>query len=304
MIVDPDEGYRNKAKAFFESAMMGYPVMLESNPIEAINTMHNLTGPTIFFIAFDIPDMDGHRFIKHIKKSFRFSKFCYLLVEDEGHEVIAPILEEGILSFTKIPPKNGDPYNLGVLIAAATKYGELHLVEEVADPLTGLYGRDYGASVWKRDFARAALNKTTTCCIFADMNHLKLVNDTYGHVAGDIAIKAVAESIQSHVRGSLDYVIRYGGDEFVIILPDTKMGRGIEVLKRIEAHVNELLIDIGSGVSFHASISTGLSVLRPGNMGKDAADEFLKLVSRADRKMYENKAAYKATQPKLPYVKG
>ena len=296
VIVDPDEGYRTASKAFFESEMVGYPVLLESNPIEAINTMHNsLTGRAIFCVALDTPDMDGHRFINYIKKSFRFPKFCLLLTKDEGHDVIAPILEDGILSYTKINPQNPNPYNLDVYFKAFMKYGEQKLVEENTDPLTGLYGRNYGASVWKRDFARAGINKTSTCCIFADMNHLKMVNDTYGHRAGDLAVEAVAKAIQANVRGSLDYVIRYGGDEFVIILPDTKVARGSEIQKRIEEQINQMLIDLGDGVSFHASISTGLSVLRPGNMGKDAADEFLKLVSRADRKMYINKAAYKAS---------
>lgn len=295
VVVDPDEGYRTASKAFFESEMVGYPVLLESNPIEAINTIHNsLTGPAIFCVALDTPDMDGHRFINYIKASFRFSKFCYLLVKDEGHDVVAPILEDGILSYTKVNAENPNPYNLGMYFKAFMKYGEQKLVEESTDPLTGLYGRDYGISVWRRDFARALLNKTTTCCIFADMNHLKIVNDTYGHIAGDLTVKAVAKAIQANVRGSLDYVIRYGGDEFVIILPDTKMSRGAEIQNRIQEHINQMVIEIGDGVSFHASISTGLSVLRPGNMGKDADDEFLKLVGRADKKMYANKAIYKA----------
>jgi len=100
-----------------------------------------------------------------------------------------------------------------------------HLFEEahrlsIIDPLTGIYNRRHFMALVQQEYQRACRYKRPLSIIMLDIDHFKRVNDTYGHLAGDQVLRVIALKIQDHLRES-DFIGRYGGEEFVILLPET-----------------------------------------------------------------------------------
>jgi diguanylate cyclase (GGDEF)-like protein len=92
--------------------------------------------------------------------------------------------------------------------------------QSICDPLTGWYNRRYMEETLEREIRRAARNEGPLAIIMLDIDHFKEFNDSFGHEAGDVALQDLCQTLRTHVR-SEDVACRYGGDEFVLILPDT-----------------------------------------------------------------------------------
>jgi diguanylate cyclase (GGDEF)-like protein len=143
------------------------------------------------------------------------------------------------------------------------------------DPLTGARLRGAGTLEMQREVARASRTGQPMSLAFVDVDHLKTINDTHGHAAGDRMLVEVAGMLRSHLR-SYDLVIRYGGDEFVCVLAGM---RRQEAEARLE-HVNAALATAPE----HGSVTVGVVDLRP--------DESVEsVVSRADVALYEKRRA-------------
>lgn len=95
-------------------------------------------------------------------------------------------------------------------------------IEAIRDPLTGLYNRRYMQVSLKREWARAERHNHSVTIIMLDLDHFKAFNDTYGHDAGDIVLKEIGALLQRHVRTE-DIACRYGGEEFLLILPEVNL---------------------------------------------------------------------------------
>jgi diguanylate cyclase (GGDEF)-like protein len=118
--------------------------------------------------------------------------------------------------------------------------------------------------------------------IFADIDHFKSVNDTYGHLAGDRVIKIVAGCLKKELRES-DHLARYGGEEFAAILPETDKDDAWMVAERLRKAIDSLRIAHGDGF-IHVTMSFGIALLKPGE--KISLDE---LISKADSVLYNVK---------------
>jgi diguanylate cyclase (GGDEF)-like protein len=115
-------------------------------------------------------------------------------------------------------------------------------VQAVRDALTGLYNRRYMEQALEREVMRASRNRRMVGVIMLDLDHFKLFNDTHGHEAGDLLLRAVGDYLVTHVRAE-DIACRYGGEEFVVILPEAALemarSRAEELWKGLQAlHVN------------------------------------------------------------------
>lgn len=151
------------------------------------------------------------------------------------------------------------------------------------DPMTGLYNRRFLEEYAETMVASAERRKVTIGVLMCDVDHFKHVNDTHGHDVGDMVLKDVAAMLTKATRTS-DLVIRYGGEEFLVILQDAMRDSAMEVAERIRAAVEGLSIRTGRGV-LQRTISVGVAEF-PG----DAADLW-RVVRLADLALYRAKAA-------------
>jgi diguanylate cyclase (GGDEF)-like protein len=108
----------------------------------------------------------------------------------------------------------------------------------IRDPLTGLLNRRIMETVLKREFRRAQRYKSPLSLAFLDLDDFKIINDRYSHECGDALLKYVAEQLTEITRDS-DVVARYGGDEFVIILPGIPSQEALKLLQRLQQHFRE-----------------------------------------------------------------
>jgi two-component system cell cycle response regulator len=155
----------------------------------------------------------------------------------------------------------------------------------VTDGLTGLHNRRYLDSHLHTLFDRAVARRRALSVMITDLDRFKSVNDTYGHDGGDDVLREFARRLRKNVRG-IDLACRYGGEEFVIVMPDTDAGIAEKVAERIRAEIAHTPFVIGKdGRSLDITISIGVSSLRRG------ADTVEDLMKRADLALYEAKTA-------------
>ena len=122
------------------------------------------------------------------------------------------------------------------------------------DPLTGIFNRRHFMSLMARELNRAERYGTTFSFLILDIDHFKRINDTYGHPVGDEAIKAMAGAASKHLRPT-DVIGRFGGEEFVVLLPHTDEPGAIIAAERIREAVAQVMVEAGDKVvTFTVSI--------------------------------------------------
>ncbi|MDQ3552906.1 MAG: GGDEF domain-containing protein [Chloroflexota bacterium] len=124
------------------------------------------------------------------------------------------------------------------------------------DPLTGLYTRNHLYSAIEREISRATRTGRGFCLLMLDLDDLKTVNDTYGHPVGDRVIRAITDLIRRSIRES-DLAARYGGDEFVVVLPETEVTGALTVAAKLRADVAALIVRVDTR-TIRTSVSVGL----------------------------------------------
>lgn len=124
------------------------------------------------------------------------------------------------------------------------------------DPLTGLANRRYFQNVLSREIEVVARSGEPALLLMLDIDHFKHVNDTYGHPAGDVVLQAVAKTLAKCIR-TMDTVARFGGEEFVIILPSCQGHYGHQVAERIRESVSALRVSLPTGISVRVTLSIG-----------------------------------------------
>lgn len=124
------------------------------------------------------------------------------------------------------------------------------------DPLTGLANRRHFNAVLEREIAVVARSGESTLLLMLDIDHFKKVNDTYGHPAGDRVLQVVAKCLGDCVRPK-DTVVRYGGEEFAVILPDCQVSFGRVVAERMRKMIESLSINVAPTVDIKVTISIG-----------------------------------------------
>lgn len=150
----------------------------------------------------------------------------------------------------------------------------------ITDPLTRIMNRR-GITVGLLDaMAHAERYRTPLTVAMVDIDHFKEINDTYGHEAGDRVLKNVAEILSDALRMP-DKVGRYGGEEFLIVLPHTTLAQGSKIVERIRASVSKKIFDQGAKKA-HVTISVGVTQFKPG-------EDLEQLMSQADKAMYDAK---------------
>jgi diguanylate cyclase (GGDEF)-like protein len=157
------------------------------------------------------------------------------------------------------------------------------------DALTGLFNSRMFNEVWQREHSNCERDRGVYSLFLIDMDKLKVINDTFGHEAGNSAITLVARCLQRSIRGT-DCAARFGGDEFVVLLPGASPEVAEAVVKRVRNNVYKTTLDLRSRM-IRCSVSIGV-VAYP----KDGRD-MRELMSIADRRMYRDKELRRSPGP-------
>ncbi len=154
-------------------------------------------------------------------------------------------------------------------------------MESIHDPLTGLYNRRYMETSLERETSRARRNNSPVGLIMLDIDHFKIFNDTHGHEAGDVVLQELGALLRSNLRGG-DIACRYGGEEFLLILPDATLEATQKRAEELLSRIRELQITY-QDMTFHITISAGVAALL--NHGLDVQNT----VNAADTALYQAK---------------
>lgn len=155
-----------------------------------------------------------------------------------------------------------------------------------SDALTGLTNRRHFEAFLNTEWRMGARNRTPLSLLFLDVDDFKKYNDNYGHQAGDICLQRIAAVIKSCVHRSHDLCSRYGGEEFVVLLPDTSQESAIRIAENIRTSIErENLPHAYSRAASHVTLSIGIATVTP----QKRVNQNL-LVEMADRALYGAKA--------------
>lgn len=153
--------------------------------------------------------------------------------------------------------------------------------EALVDPLTGLFNRR--AMDTHLDELMAIEAGTPLSVVMVDIDYFKRINDTYGHAVGDVVIRNVAETMRNCIRGE-DFAVRYGGEEFIVLLPDTPLEGAFKVAETIRTRIESLRL-----VRRHDNFSLGPFTVSLGVAARRLEDTRESLVQRADKALYQSK---------------
>lgn len=162
----------------------------------------------------------------------------------------------------------------------AERLGVLRQAERnaITDALTGLRNRHWMQDMFERELRRARTDDLDLCLMMADVDRFKQLNDEHGHVVGDRVLASIADSLREHLRPT-DLIVRFGGDEFAILLPGTSLDEATVTAERIREHFSRHAIpDLPEIVT----VSIGLT-------SANKHDDLDRLIERADGAMYDAK---------------
>jgi len=234
----------------------------------------------------------------HMVDGITTPEICYAFRAPEGggqRHLCFPIIQSGavgsVLQLVSTPQDQQrlfelEPY-INVYLREASPVLETKRLMEtlreanLRDPMTGLNNRRFLEEYVETLIGNVQRKKTTLAILMLDLDYFKMVNDTYGHDAGDAVLKALAKVLKQSVRGS-DMVIRYGGEEFLIILQESQGHNADQVAEKIRLSVEQLKTQV-AGVVIQKTISIGVS-----DFPTDS-DTFWQAVKYADVALYRAK---------------
>jgi len=180
-------------------------------------------------------------------------------------------------------------FGLALVGRALTSSYNIIKKQAVMDSLTGIPNRRSFSESIKREFSRSLRDKESLAIIMCDIDNFKDYNDTYGHNAGDECLKTVAQTIAGSLKRPGDFCSRYGGEEFVVILTNTRRNGAMEVAERMRERIERNGISHkNSAVSDVVTISVGVAVLADLSVGT-----YEELIKYADDAMYRAKRSGK-----------
>ncbi|NQV20509.1 MAG: PleD family two-component system response regulator [Rhodospirillales bacterium] len=248
-------------------------------------------GFDLAILSFDLPDTDGLALCGQLRSMARTRQMPILImVEGFQEEMLIKGLDIGVNDYLMRPI---EPNELSARVRTQikrTRYAQRlrdsyqkSIALAITDPLTGLYNRRYLSSHLKKEIESAGKSEKPLSLAMMDVDFFKEVNDTHGHDVGDEVLTQVADRITKNLRG-IDLACRFGGEEFVIVMPDTEGAFAYQVVDRLRRQMADdpFVVSTDEGV-LHLTASFGVTQLGGGG---DNGDDMLK---RADTALYEAK---------------
>ncbi|MFA6203656.1 MAG: diguanylate cyclase [Gallionella sp.] len=301
LLVDDDRAIRLLYKTLLEKS--GHTVTTACNGREALESLQ-ASVPQLIISDWMMPEMDGIEFCRELRKNPEWHKiYVFIVTAQESTDRLIEAFEAGANDYLSKPI---NPKVLAARLRSAQRIVQMQEAQEedrlqlrqfadelalsnkrlqtlaLTDALTGLPNRRYGMERLEQEWAIAMRAGRPVCCMMVDIDHFKAVNDNYGHQLGDEALKLVALSLQQAARKQ-DVVCRLGGEEFMVICPDSDLRAGYTYAERLRQHVAAQPIQ-AQGKSLQLTVSIGLT----DNANLDSTEAML---HQADTRLYAAKAS-------------
>ena len=253
-----------------------YAVSTAANGFDALAKIE-AEPPDVVLLDVMMPGLDGFDICRRIRADPAIAPIPVVMVTAlEDVDDLVHGFEAGADDYlTK--PFNGRELLARVRLQLRRKR---HYEQSLLDPLTAAFNRRYFDAHAPRLAARCGTAGRPIGILMVDVDHLKRINDTHGHAAGDCVLKEVVDRIMSALRPA-DLVARMGGDEFAIVIPDTDLNGAIQIAERLRARIGEALIE-----RVAVTVSIGTTASNP-----DKREELHVMLKRADAALYEAKRA-------------
>lgn len=286
-----------------ESQALRLSLLLQNNgyePVVAVNgrqgfDLLNQGGISIAITDWVMPEMDGPAFCRAVRARELKGYVYVILVTARGETsgVLAG-LEAGADDFM-FKPIDGAVLLARLHTADRILDLERSLIERnreveklaVTDALTGLYNRRYLVDRLEEERRRSARYGHVLSVIMGDVDHFKAVNDRLGHQAGDAVLRAVADALVLGTRQGVDWVARFGGEEFVVVMPETEPVGAMIAAERLRRVVEGLAVDV-AGKRVTVTMSFGVASLDSASAAKEAS--ISELLQLADTRLYRAKS--------------
>ncbi|WP_026380843.1 PleD family two-component system response regulator [Afifella pfennigii] len=246
----------------------------------------------LFIVSLSLAGTDGLRLCSQIKAVDHLRHIPVLIVIDPDENAkLRRALEFGVNDYIVRPLDEAELRARVTTQLRRKRYTDrlrsmvTNAVElAITDPLTGLHNRRYLDTHLKSLLERSAEAGKPVSVLLFDVDFFKSVNDRYGHDAGDDVLREFSARLKKGVRG-IDLAARFGGEEFVVVMPDTDLELASPIAERLRREVEASPFVTGSGLSLPITVSVGLACLEGKN---ESAESILK---RADMALYEAKSA-------------
>lgn len=273
-------------KILGEALKSRYKIRLATNGRKALEIVNSLSPPDLILLDIIMPDMDGYEVCRQLKSKITSRNIPIIFItslSDEEDETKG--LEIGAVDYVT------KPFSLPILKARIKTHLELKrhrdILENLSsiDGLTGIANRRRFDETLKLEWAKALETAQYLSLIMLDIDYFKLYNDNYGHLKGDDCLKRIALAISTAIRRPHDFVGRYGGEEFAVILPLTELSGAIQVARSIEQTIAKENIEHAfSPISSQVTSSLGIASMVPDHVNSTA--EFIRA---ADKCLYRAK---------------
>ena len=269
----------------------GYEVISTEDGSAAWNILQREDAPRLAILDWMMPEMNGVQVCQKVRsRSEEPYIYILLLTAKDQKKDLVEAMKAGADDYIVKPP---DAEELKVRLHAGRRMIELQKqltsarealrVQATYDSLTDLLNRSAILDILRRELDRAKRQETSVGMAMVDLDHFKMVNDTYGHTAGDVVLREAATRMTSSVR-SYDAVGRYGGEEFLIVLPECGEQGVLSVAERIRSCIYSKTVTIPEGI-VPVTVSLGVTVA-----DLAAQMDMESLIQVADTALYKAKA--------------
>ena len=244
LLADDDAIYRQSLRKALKN--WGYEVVTATNGNEALEILMGADPPSIAILDWMMPGMDGIGICSLVRRQKQDSYVYIILItsKNQKRDMITGLDAQADDYLAK-------PFDMRELRARlqsgrrivdlqtelASRHQELSH-QATHDSLTGIWNRSAILDIVAQEVERARSHKKPVCLALADVDNFKLVNDTFGHEAGDAVLIEVVHRMQSALR-HYDTIGRYGGEEFIVVMPDINQLRALAVAERLRKRVAE-----------------------------------------------------------------
>lgn len=263
----------------------GYQVIALNNGLKAYAALAQGDQPQLAILDWMMPGLDGFEICRRIKQDSRLHyHYLIMLTGKSSTDDIVAALQAGADDFVAKPFK---PEELQVRLRAGARVVELQqelMIKASHDALTGMLNRRMLIELSAREVERAWRSRCSLLLLMLDVDKFKKINDQWGHRAGDEVLIAIAARLKTGLR-SMDLLGRYGGEEFMIVLPQSDLEHGLLIAEHLRLLICSEPVQFND-VAIAVSISIGIAKLDADNQ-----NSLQQLMDNADRALYRAKAA-------------